>query len=93
MHPLAWAMIRPWHWKSLSKLYVLYVDISNYPSALSRPESSFNPLTHPFKSAHMLLWNPLRRYFIKFCVVVVCSVTVISLAINLPGKLVEIPLE
>lgn len=41
----------------------------------------------------MLLWNPLRRYFIKLCVVLVCSVTLISLAISLVSKLEEIPLE
>ncbi|XP_030572579.1 fer-1-like protein 6 isoform X1 [Drosophila novamexicana] len=79
-------------------------EASNLPAGLGhqppmaleapkRPETSFNPLTHPFKSAHLILWPVIRKYvFIGLFVIFVCMGLTLFFA-NLPNKLMSIPFK
>ncbi|XP_062132086.1 otoferlin [Drosophila sulfurigaster albostrigata] len=59
----------------------------------SRPESSFNPWTHPFKSLHLIFWPQIRKYVFIFVFMVLLGLGLVIFFSNLPNRLMSIPLE
>ncbi|XP_032599154.1 myoferlin isoform X1 [Drosophila grimshawi] len=58
-----------------------------------RPETSFNPLSHPFKSAHFILWPVIRKY-VYIGLLFICVAMGLTLFVaNFPNKIMSIPLD
>ncbi|XP_022212778.2 otoferlin [Drosophila obscura] len=57
----------------------------------NRPSTAFNPLTHPFKSFHYILWPSLRKYVLWGVLVAAVILGLVLYFSELPGKLMSIP--
>ncbi|KAH8378844.1 hypothetical protein KR009_001725 [Drosophila setifemur] len=58
-----------------------------------RPDTSFNPLTHPCKSFRHILWPVIRKYVMWTIFVLLIILGLVVFFSDLPGKLMGIPLE
>ncbi|KMY98500.1 uncharacterized protein Dsimw501_GD12956, isoform C [Drosophila simulans] len=58
-----------------------------------RPDSSFNPLTHPCKSFRHILWPVIRKYVLWTLFILIVILGLVLFFSNLPAKLMTIPLE
>ncbi|KAH8364737.1 hypothetical protein KR084_010757 [Drosophila pseudotakahashii] len=58
-----------------------------------RPDTSFNPLTHPCKSLRLILWPVIRKYVLWGLLILIVILGLVLFFSNLPGKLMAIPLE
>ncbi|XP_070136195.1 otoferlin isoform X2 [Drosophila bipectinata] len=58
-----------------------------------RPDTSFNPLTHPCKSFQHILWPAIRKYVLWTVFVLIIILGLVLFFSNLPSKLMGIPLE
>ncbi|KAM8708996.1 hypothetical protein ACLKA7_015893 [Drosophila subpalustris] len=59
----------------------------------SRPKTSFNPWTHPFKSVHLIFWPAIRKYVLLATFVLLLGLGLVVFFSNLPNHLMTIPLE
>ncbi|KAH8319290.1 hypothetical protein KR067_002918 [Drosophila pandora] len=58
-----------------------------------RPDTSFNPLTHPCKSFRHILWPAIRKYVLWTVFILIIILGLVFFFSNLPSKLMGIPLE
>lgn len=95
MHPPAWVISLPWHWRHPSRSSNLFSHFqrTHYNSLCSRPKTSFNPLTHPFKSAHLILWPVIRKYVYIGLLLLCLGLGLTLFFSNLPNQLLKIPLK
>ncbi|XP_001353079.4 fer-1-like protein 4 [Drosophila pseudoobscura] len=56
-----------------------------------RPDTAFNPLTHPFKSFHYILWPSIRKYVLWGVLLSVVIVAVVLFFTKIPSQLMSIP--
>ncbi|XP_017954999.1 fer-1-like protein 6 [Drosophila navojoa] len=59
----------------------------------NRPKTSFNPLTHPFKSAHLILWPVIRKYVYIGILLLCIGLGLTLFFYGLPTQLMKIPLK
>ncbi|XP_026848839.1 otoferlin [Drosophila persimilis] len=56
-----------------------------------RPDTAFNPLTHPFKSFHYILWPSIRKYVLWGVLLSVVIVAVVLFFTKIPSQLMSMP--
>ncbi|SPP77350.1 fer-1-like protein 6 [Drosophila guanche] len=58
----------------------------------NRPNTAFNPLTHPFKSFQYSLWPSIRKYVLWSVLVIIVIMGLVLYIFEIPSKLMAIPL-